>query len=813
LNQINTLKAVIKRELLSYLSSFSFMLAIAVYFLLVGLWLWWFPDTSIPDNKFSSLQTLFVLAPWMFLFIIPALTMRSIAEERQSGTLDLLKSKPLTMYQLVMGKFFALVFLIVLILLVSQVYTFSIYQLGYPKGNLDAGGTAGSFLAWMLLASAFSAIGLFTSAVSPNQMIAFLSAAAGCFLLYIGPSFISTLPVFVGQWDFLIQGIGIQSHYESMSRGVITSSDLFYFLGFTGLFLQAAALAATYPRNQRKSILLESPAGWAISSVFIVLSFFDIFSIDLTEDQRHTIRPETKALIYEAEDIIYVKLLFTGSFPAAFTRLKNTALETLAEFNRLNKNIQYEVQDPLEGNPELVRSNQESLRQDGIIPTRLTVFNGKEQEQKIVYPYAVFYFGERKIPVNLLESMDPNTSEDEVLNRSASLLEYKFANAIQKLGMKKSPVVVFTRGHDELPLVHTADLERTLRPVYSTGRITLDSVVFISREIDILIVAKPQTGFSNRDNFLIDQYIMNGGKVIWLIDPLFVNTDTINAATRKKMDFIPLPYALNLEELFFKYGFRILPNVVLDYECSTIPLLTGYANGTPQFEPRPWYFHPLVAPQIDHPVVKNLDRISLYYPATIDTVKTKTPVAKTILLASSMNSRTLLSPSGINFEMVRQLAEPNQFNRQSQPVGLLLEGIFSSAFENRVSESFTNMLDQTGNSYKANSVPNRMLVFSDGDLINNAVSSRGEPAPLGFNMYEQKTYPANKDLMLNSIEYLLDDHQIMSARNKEIRLRLLDAAVVRDQAGYWRWLNTLIPILVILMLNIGFYYWRKWKYA
>lgn len=279
------------------------------------------------------------------------------------------------------------------------------------------------------------------------------------------------------------------------------------------------------------------------------------------------------------------------------------------------------------------------------------------------------------------------------------------------------------------------------------------------------------------------------------------------------MDFIPLPYPLNLEELFFKYGFRILPNVVLDYECSTIPLLTGYTNGTPQFEPRPWYFHPLVAPQINHPVVKNLDRISLFYPATIDTVKTKTPLVKTILLASSMHSRTLLSPSGINFEMVRQLAEPNQFNRQSQPVGLLLEGIFSSAFENRLSESFSNMLDQTGISYKAYSVPNRMLVFSDGDLINNAVSSRGEPAPLGFNRYEQKTYPANKDLMLNSIEYLLDDHQIMAARNKEIRLRLLDAAVVRDQAGYWRWYNTLVPILIILMLNIGFYYWRKWKYA
>lgn len=807
------IKPILKRELQTYLSSFSFMLAMVVYFLLVGLWLWWFPDTSIPDNKFASLQTLFDLAPWMFLFILPALTMKSIAEERQSGTLDVLKSKPLTMHQLVVGKFFALVVLIVILLLVSQVYTFSIYQLGYPKGNFDAGGTAGSFIAWLLLAGVYSAIGIFASSISPNQMIAFLTAAVLCFLIYIGPSFLSTLPALVGQLDYIIQWFGIQSHYQSMSRGVVTSQDMFYFLALIVLFLHGAALAASYPRQQNKYIFLSAPTGWVITFVLFLLSFFNLFTIDLTEDQRHTMRPESKALVRDVQDIIYVKLLFTGSFPAAFTRLKNTATETLTEFNRLNKNIQFDVVDPLEGKPELVQSNQEELRQDGIVPTRLTVYNGKEQEQKIVYPYALFYFGERMIPVNLLESMDPNTSEDEVLNRSASLLEYKFANAIQKLSMKKSPVVVFTRGHDELPLVHTADLERTLRPVYSTGRITLDSVVSISPEIDVLIVAKPQTAFSNRDNFLIDQYIMNGGKVIWFIDPLFVNTDTVNAAARKKLDFIPLPYNLNLDELFFKYGFRILPNIVLDYECSTIPLLTGFANGTPQFEPRPWYFHPLIASKNNHPVVKNLDRISLYYPATIDTIQTKTPVQKTILLSSSMHSRTQLSPSGINFEMVRQLSQPNEFNRQSQPVGILLEGIFSSAFENRVSESFASTLQQTGNTFKPFSVPNRMLVYSDGDLINNAVSSRGEPAPLGFNMYEQKTYPANKDLVLNSIEYLLDEHQIMAARNKEIRLRLLDAAVVREQAAYWRWLNTLVPVFILVLTTLGFYYRRKWRYA
>jgi len=810
---VNTLKPIIKRELQTYLSSFSFMLAIGVYFLLVGLWLWWFPDTSVLDNKFASLQTLFDLAPWVFLFILPAMTMKTIAEEKQTGTLDLLKSKPLSMNQLVLGKFFAILVFIVIILVISQVYTFSIYQLGYPKGNLDGGGTAGSFLAWLLLASSYSAIGIFASAVSPNQMIAFLSAAALCFLVYIGPAFISTLPVLVGQWDYFIQWFGIQSHYQSMSRGVVTSKDLFYFLALIILFLQGAVLAISYPRQRNKFFLFHAPIAWGLIGILIALTYFDLFSIDLTGDQRHTMRPESKTLVREVDDIIYVKLLFTGSFPAAFTRLKKTAVETLIEFNRLNKNIQFEEVDPLEGNAELVRANQEAFRQEGIIPTRLTVYNGKEQEQKIVYPYAVFYFGERKIPVNLLESMDPNISEDEVLNRSASLLEYKFANAIQKLRMKKNPVVVFTRGHEELPLIHTADLERTLRPVYSTGRITLDSVVIISAEIDVLIIAKPQTAFSNRDNFLIDQYIMNGGKVIWFIDPLSVNTDTVNAAARRKLDFIPLPYNLNLEELFFKYGFRILPNIVLDYECSTIPLLTGYANGTPQFEPRPWYFHPLIAPKLDHPVVKNLDRISMFYPATIDTLKTKTPVVKTVLLASSMHSRSQLSPSGINFEMVRQLSEPNEFNRQSQPVGLLVEGIFPSAFENRVSESFAHTLKQTGKPFKSQSIPNRMLIYSDGDLINNAVSNRGEPAPLGFNIYEQKIYPANKDLILNSIEYLLDEHKVMGARNKQLQLRLLDAAVVRDQSGYWRWYNILVPLLVLAILTFGFYYWRKWRYA
>lgn len=806
------MKAIFKKEMRWMLSSMSLMLAVAVFFILVGLWLWFFPQTSIVDNKFSTLQTLFDIAPWLFLFIIPSLTMRSISEEKVLGTLDIIHSKPITMWSFVMGKFLAVMVLVFIMMLLCQIYTYSVYQLGFPKGNLDTGGTLGSFIGWFLLAACFTAIGVFASAISSSQMIAFLIAVLLCFLLFIGPAFISTLPVFQGNFDTAIIWLGIESHYEALSKGAITTSDIFYLLGITLIFL---FLASQYLDKFISKFSLRSVLHFPflIGTALLVLSVFNFYTIDLTGDKRYTLSKETRSLLTKTEDIVYAELLMDSKLPAAFTRLRNATIEKLKDFNRINRNIQYSEVDPLEGSKEDIKANQERLRKDGISPTQLTVYNGKEQEKKVIYPYVIFHFGERIIPVNLLEAQDPNIGEDEILNRSVSLLEYKFANAIQKLRMTKNPVVVFTRGHGELSMFQTADLERTLRPVYSTGRITLDSVVQISNEIDVLIIAKPQTAFSTRDNFLIDQYVMNGGKIIWFIDPLFVNTDTVNASNRRQQDFIPMPYDLNIDELLFKYGCRVQPNAVLDYECSTLPLLVGYNAGAPQFEPRPWYYHPLIAPTSSHPIVKNLDRISTFYPATLDTLRTKTPVQKEIILATSNHSRTITSPSPINFEMVRNEVLPDQFNRPSQPIGLLLQGIFPSAFENRVSESFSAGLKQMNSVYKSESVPNKMLVFSDGDLAANVISSRGEPAPLGFNMYEQKTYPSNKNLVLNSIEYMIDESNIMSARNKEVKLRLLDESKLKKQKAIWQWINLIFPALLSMIIYLAFDLYRKKKYA
>ncbi len=807
------MKAIFLKELRSMISSFSLMLAIAVFFILVGLWLWIFPNTSILDNKFATLETLFNLAPWLFLFIFPALTMRSFAEEKANGTLDLLRSKPVTLWNIVTGKFLAVLTILFILVLICQVYTFSVFHLGYPKGNLDIGGIAGSFIGWILLAACYISIGIFASAVSGSQMISFLAAIVLCFLLYSGPAFLSSLPVFVGNLDYSIQWMGMQPHYQSLSKGKLDSTDIFYFLFLSILFLYGSTffLKRSGLVNKWKTFFLNPGMGAIFLS--LVLALLPVFSIDLTEDKRFTFGEETKSFIRNVDDVIYAEVLMDGKLPAAFARLRKSAIDKLQDFNKINKNIQYNLVDPLEGDKEMIKSNQEALRKDGISPTQLTVYNGKDQEKKIIYPYVVFHFGERTMPVNLLEARDPRVDEDEVLNKAVALLEYKFASAIQKLRMKKNPVVVFTRGHDELTPLQTADLERTLRPVYSTGRITLDSVIQITKEIDVLIVAKPQRAFSTRDNFLIDQYIMNGGKVLWFIDPIFVNTDTVNATNKLKQDFIPIPYELNLDELFFKYGFRVEPNIILDYECSAIPLFSGYSGNTPQFEPKKWYFHPLIAPDSRHPIVRNLDRISVFYPATIDTIKTKTEVSKTILLSSSAHSRTLTSPSPINFEMVRQTITPEQFNRPAQPIAILLEGMFPSAFENRVSESFANSLAQIKAEFKSESVPTKMMVFSDGDLPGNAISSRGEPAPLGFNMYEQITYPANKNVILNSIEYMIDDNSIMNARNKQIKLRLLDEAKIEKSKRFWQWFALTLPVILVFSIFLLADYYRKRKYA
>lgn len=530
---------------------------------------------------------------------------------------------------------------------------------------------------------------------------------------------------------------------------------------------------------------------------------------DLTEDKRFTLTEPTVELLEELDDVVYVRILLEGEFPAGFKRLQRATLEMLNDFRKRSSFIEFEFEDPNEGGIDVVNRRREEMAKEGITPTMFRLKDVEGTTEKLIYPYAIFYYRGRNIAVNLLENQR-GLNQDVVLNNSVSLLEYKFANAIQKLQQPSKPILAFTTGRGELTELQTRDLLGTLQPYYEVGRFNLDSAYQIPQQIELLMVAKPRGGFTDRDKFILDQYVMNGGRILWMLDRLNAELDSM--ATQR--NFIPLEYPLNLDDLLFRYGVRLEPNLVLDLQCSKIPQVIGMQGGNPQIELFDWYYHPVVLPQSNHPIVKGLDNVNLFFPNRIDTVKTKTDIQKTVLLSSSQYSREQYSPVRLNFEILRYDPDPSKFNKPNIPLAVLLEGEFTSLYENRVTEGMLAGLKQIGAEYKSQSPLNRMIVISDGDLAANVINDRqtGAVMPLGYNRYDRRQY-GNKDFLLNCIEYLLDGGGVIEARGKEIKLRLLDAVRAEEQKSLWQFVNLGIPLVLLMGFALLFNYLRRKRYT
>ncbi len=565
-------------------------------------------------------------------------------------------------------------------------------------------------------------------------------------------------------------------------------------------------------RTKRAQALLQFALLGGILLFINILANYSYTHFDLTEEKRYTLTQPTRDLMRNLKDRIYVEVLLDGEFPAGFKRLQTATRELLDDFRSETGYLDYKFEDPLAGTPDAVKSRQEALRQDGIMPTSLRLSEQGGASQKLIYPTAIVHYGTTSVPVNLLENNSPTLMPDEVINNSVSLLEYKMANAIKKVLTNTKPYIFFSTGHGELNGLQTKDLERGLRQFYAVGRINFDSVGSLTpKNCALLVVAKPRFAFSEKDKFKIDQYVMNGGRVLWLIDRLGADLDSLRAVGAR---YLPLDYPLAIEDMLFKYGVRIQPDLVLDLECTKIPLQVGVTGAGPQFELFPWYYHPAVLPTGKHPIVKNLDRVELKFCSTIDTIRTKTPVKKTPLIRTSRYSRLVFSPIDLNFNIVREQPDPKNFDKGSQVVGVLLEGIFPSNYENRVSDEMMAGLSRIGVNYKAQSEPTRMLVISDGDVAANIVrdTASKEYLPLGFNRFEKNTY-ANRDLLLNAIEYLIEPQGVIEARSKEVKLRLLDTVRAKAEKKQWQLLNVGLPLVLLALFAILFLRLRKRRYG
>lgn len=543
--------------------------------------------------------------------------------------------------------------------------------------------------------------------------------------------------------------------------------------------------------------------------VNIIANKFHGFA-DLTEEKRYTLSPSTHKVVEGLEENLFVKVLLAGEFPAGFKRLQNATSELLDDLRDINPNVQYIFEDPTEGTVQERKARRDQLAKGGIVPINLTYNDGGEMRQKAIYPYAIISYGSRKSKISLLKAQNRNEDDEVTLNRSIELLEYKFVNLIQKLTKKDRETIAFTTGHRELPFEKTYRLEKELEEYYNVGRLNLDSLVVIDKALDLLIVPAPKETFDEKAKFKLDQYIMNGGKVIWMIEKLTASLDSIN----KYKFYVPQDIETGLDDLLFKYGARIQPNLALDLESTSIPQVVGQQDGKPQTSLFKWYYHILAQTNNDHPIGKNLDRVNMFFPSTIDTLKTKAAIRKTPLLTTSPYSRYQLNPVRLNFEILKFPPKQEQFNKGKKILGVLLEGKFESAYKNRITPSFQSGLDELGIEFRDESVETKQIVISDADFAKNLINFRnGGSEPIGYNKWEQRVYEGNQDFILNACEYMLDDNNVLDSRSKEVKLRLLDSVKTKQERTKWQFINIVMPLLFLGLFGILFNVIRRRRYS
>lgn len=532
--------------------------------------------------------------------------------------------------------------------------------------------------------------------------------------------------------------------------------------------------------------------------------------LDLTEEKRYTLTEPTKDILGDLEEVVYVQVLLDGEFPAGFKRLQRAVEELLEDFRSETGYIEYEFINPLDGQSGgNVGEIQKNLMEEGIIPTMLTIQGVEGREEKVIYPWAKIRYKGRVAAVDLLDENAAGGQERQ-LNTSIATLEYNFANTIKKLDKGLKDIIAFTTGHGELDGLEKQDLVRSLRAYFDVGIYDISQTPFIPADtIKALIIAKPTQPFSEQDKFKLDQYVMEGGKVIWMIDPLVVTLDSLRGTGA----YVPYDSNLQLDDLLFKYGIRINPDMVMDLQSSRIPLVVD--PKTKRQELFKWPYFPLVFGSSQHPITKNLDAINMDFPATLDTTVRIKNVEKTVLLHSSPNSRTQPNVTRLNFEVLRPGGlDPNSFNKKNLPVAMLLEGKFTSAYASRATESLKQGLQQLGRTLKSESPPSSMIVIADGDVARNGIISRKDQKihPLGYNVFEGTRY-ANKDFLLNCIEYLLDDSGLIAARSKEVKLRLLDPVRAKAEKTKWQLVNIIFPLLFLAIFGVLYNYLRRRRYA
>lgn len=557
-----------------------------------------------------------------------------------------------------------------------------------------------------------------------------------------------------------------------------------------------------------------------IIALNIIFSFL-FFRLDLTSEKRYTLSKSTKTLLKDLDDIVYVKVYLSGNLPPDFAELSLKTREFLDEWRVYSPNIQYEFIDPAKGKTaQELKAIYSELYRRGLNPQPIQDVTADGVNTRYVVPGATIHYHQREVPVDLLDSDHGMLyNRNSIINYSIEKLEYNISNAVRRLTNQQKASVAFIKGHGELSNMQVYGAAVGIANFYEVDSVILDNHIsnifnvkitdsltgdfkIEGNKYDLLIVAKPTKPFSNYEKFILDQFVMRGGRILWYIDPVMAEMDSL-----MRYPEIPcLARDLNLEDLFFRYGVRMNTDMLQDLNALPIPVRTGELAGQSQYKLIPWYYFPIITPRSDHPIVKNLNVLKTEFISSIDTVGARSGLKKTVLLTTSGTTKTVNTPAIISLDVLRRKANMLEYNQKFKPVSVLVEGVFSSLFT-----GYENV-DQKKLGFFEKSKPTKMIFVSDGDMVKNQLNEKNYPLPLGYDRYTDESY-GNLNFLLNAVNYLCDDEEILQVRSKDFKMRLLDNTKILKEKTFWQVLNLVVPLAVIIVLGVILFVSRRLKYV
>jgi len=529
---------------------------------------------------------------------------------------------------------------------------------------------------------------------------------------------------------------------------------------------------------------------------FIVLNSISrtfYYRFDLTSDQRFTLSEATESLVKKADRALIIKVYLDGDFPLDFKRIQQATKQHIEELKALNPKIHVQYSNP--------EGHEEELIEAGLQPSRLTIEEKGRITEVVIFPWAVITYKNKTALVPLL--VNSQNSGEEQVQQSIENLEYAFSNALSQVIRSKTKSIAVLRGNGELDNIYLYDFLSTLKEQYNLAQFTLDTAdldpVKTAKDItkyDLTIIAKPTKAFSEKEKLILDQYIMHGGKTLWLLDYVTAEMDSL----QQTGEAFFLARDLNLTEMLFSYGVRVNHNLVEDLYCSKIAVATGNVGNKTQFKPFLWHYYPLVKPNTKHPATKHLEAVNLKFPSSIDTLPSA--IKKTILLQSSPLSKRNGLPAMVSLASIAEKINPETYKHKPEILGVLLEGEFKSAFQHRNKAFNTDYIDK--------SRATKMVVISDGDIIANQIL-QGEPTQMDVDKWTGQHF-GNKNFLLNTVNYLLDDEGLLDIRGKQLDIKLLNKEKIHKSGYFWPFINVFIPLFLLGIFGLSFYYFRKRKY-